>query len=231
MSAVQIIIPAAGSGKRFGGKLAKQFIKLDTKTILDHTLSAFLNSELFQTVQKIQIAVTLADPTSFNNKNYSKEVHFIKGGKTRPLSVKKAFDFLKPKDNDFILIHDGVRPLLSSALITRVYQALDQHPVVIPTLILRDTIRKFHNQKLGATINRDELRAIQTPQGFLGWVLKKAYQKFNLDDPTLTDEAILAQKLGLEIHGVEGEAANLKLTHPEDYEWLLFWQQKQKMKG
>lgn len=210
MSAIYAIIPAAGSGVRFGGK--KQEALLKGISLLDRTVSVFQKTGLFK---KIIVVGPFLPPPLRGGGEGEGEIIVVAGGKTRAESVFNGFQALKAGDDDIVLIHDAARPLVSPGLIKKVIGAAKEKGAVIPVLPLSDTVKKVKGDRIEATLDRSGLAGAQTPQGFLVKKLKKAYAKVALSE-IVTDEARLLELAGEEVFTVEGEQNNIKITTPED---------------
>ncbi len=196
------IIPAAGEGKRFGGK--KQEAVLKGKTLIDHCEQVFAGTKIFE-----KIVVVGRD---------------ISGGKTRAESVFNGFKALALQDDDVVLIHDAARPLVSPALIMKVAEETKKRKAVIPVIAVNDTMKEIRDGVVFRTVNRNSLVSVQTPQGFLAKLLRGAYQSVDLNDARWTDEAAIIESVGQKVHVVEGERRNIKVTTAEDLklcEWEL----------
>lgn len=205
------IIPAAGLGLRFGGDTKKQFLKLHGRTLLEHTLERFHSVGIFE---KIVVCLPSDELQVVNATNSFPATLFIEGGATRAESVYRGFKALNLQDDDLVLIHDAVRPLVSSELILNVVSETQKKGAVIPGLAVSDTIKRVKNSQVEATIDRNSLVAIQTPQGFLAGILKQAYEVQASFD--WTDEAMLVEREGVQVTVVEGEKSNIKVTTPFD---------------
>ncbi len=223
MKTVAIIV-AGGSGTRFGAQLPKQFLELGGMPILMRTIQAFGEGgdgsfDVIVTLPEGQMGLwhDLCDRYGFAVPH-----RVVPGGETRWHSVKNALDSIGDiADVDIIAVHDGVRPLASSALIHRILEAARHDGAAIPVVMLNDSVRQVTEESSHA-LDRSSLRAVQTPQAFDARLLLEAYaQPF---DPTFTDDASVVERLGHSVTLVEGEAANLKITRPMDLalaEYLL----------
>ncbi|MCC6238050.1 MAG: 2-C-methyl-D-erythritol 4-phosphate cytidylyltransferase [Dehalococcoidia bacterium] len=143
-----------------------------------------------------------------------RQVVCVEGGARRRDSVHAALE--AAPGAAWYLVHDGARPLATGQLVRRVLDAVRTRGAVVPGLPVADTIKRVDG--LGVvqeTLPRAELRAIQTPQAFAGDILRRAHA---LDDGDATDDAALVERLGAPVHVVDGEAANLKVTTPDDLE-------------
>ena len=135
------------------------------------------------------------------------------GGNTRAESVYLGFSQIPQAS--YVLIHDAARPNISQQLITDVIKGLANSPVIIPGINVTDTIKRVKNNTVVETIDRNELKAVQTPQGFHYEALQCAYKKIS-DRSKFTDEASLMEALIIDIKIVDGYWENLKITHPID---------------
>jgi 2-C-methyl-D-erythritol 4-phosphate cytidylyltransferase len=149
--------------------------------------------------------------------SFGAEVVVITGGDTRQDSVARALITL-PEDVDVVLVHDAARPLVPGELVTAVVAAVRQgHPAVVPGMLVVDTIKQVDgNSDVQRTVDRSELRAIQTPQGFERHVLQRAHASVDLDDSPASDDAFLVERLGLPVHVIPGHEEAFKVTRPFD---------------
>lgn len=213
---VYVIIGAAGSGKRMAVPIPKQFHKIKGKTILEHTVEKFAECTF---VDKI-ILVTAEDYQEFCRKLFADldnggRLAIVSGGKERQDSVYSAIKYLTAKGADsgsIVLIHDGVRPFVSKALIQRVCENAMAEGSAIPAVAPKDTIRHIDE----GTLDRGKLCCVQTPQGFRFDIIEKAFEKALADGFYGTDDASLVERTGHKVSVVEGEYTNIKITTPED---------------
>ncbi|RQO30886.1 2-C-methyl-D-erythritol 4-phosphate cytidylyltransferase [Taibaiella sp. KBW10] len=209
------VIVAGGKGLRMQNALPKQFLPLQDKPILYHTIAAFIEA-----IPAVRIVLVLpTEQISYANMVLQQfsggvEITIVHGGPSRFHSVKNGL--LEAKEEDIIFVHDGVRPLVSPELIQRCYAAAQAHGSAIPAITVSDSIRQVNNTG-SIAIDRNALRAIQTPQTFKGSLLLPAFAQEYRED--FTDEASVVECFGQPVHLVEGEKSNLKITTPED---LLF---------
>jgi 2-C-methyl-D-erythritol 4-phosphate cytidylyltransferase len=142
------------------------------------------------------------------------ELAVVAGGETRPESVARALINL-PHDVDVVLVHDAARPLVPVEVVSSVAAAVREgHPAVIPVLPMVDTIRSVDAAgSITGTVPRDQLRAVQTPQGFQRSVLQRAHAEV---DDSVTDDAGMVESLGIPLHAVEGHEESFKVTRPMD---------------
>lgn len=215
------IIVAGGSGTRMGVDTPKQFLPLGQKPVLLHTLEAFYRFDR-------QITIILVLPQAyFDEWNMIAEQYrfnrfpvLIVGGETRFASVKNALDIILD-DDAVVLVHDGVRPLVSTQLIKIMFDAVKLQSAVIPVLPLTSSVREKKDDSTLRYADRNRFVTVQTPQGFRLSVLKKAYeQPFS---ERFTDDASVVEQLGTDIHFVQGEPQNIKITTQADMDLAEFY--------
>ncbi len=210
------VIPAAGQGVRFGGDTRKQFLSLQDKPILLHTLEAFEASPLVNGV----VLVAPESDQAFLKKllvgtKVTKIGAIVPGGPTRQDSVKNGLSALPVCD--MVLVHDGVRPLVSVELLARTIKAAEACGAAVPGLPVRETTKQVDLQGMVVqTMDRAQLWSIQTPQAFRYEVLQRAFAQAEKDKFYGTDEAMLVERLGFPVKVVMGEPWNLKITTAED---------------
>lgn len=207
------IIPAGGIGKRFGGDTKKQFLKIAGKTLLQRTVDVFLESNLFK---KIVVCLPADDISSQGNLPEASTIAYVEGGSTRAESVFNGFNHIQAEDDDVVVIHDAVRPLLDVALIQRVADKARSKGSAIPVVPISDTVKRIDRGCVQQTLNRENLYGAQTPQGFVSRILKKGYAQLGLSNGNWTDEAMLVESIGEKIYIVEGDPKNIKVTTPID---------------
>ena len=206
------VIVAGGSGVRMGSSIPKQFLLLQNKPVLWHTVRTFLHTyddlDIVLVVSSGQEAAgrQLADDLAAG-----KRVRVTHGGATRFHSVQNGLLFVK--EDAVIFVHDGVRCLVSAELIRRCYEQTIEKGSAIPAVAATDSIRIVE----GAThrvADRSQVRIIQTPQTFLSTILLPAFAVPYND--AFTDEATVVEASGTAVHLIEGEYENLKITRPAD---------------
>ena len=209
-----VVIVAGGKGIRFGGELPKQFMPMNNKPVLMHTINAFYNCN-----NSFEIVVVIPEnhfplwADLCMRYNFTTPHKLVKGGSTRWESVKNGLNSVD--ENSIIGIHDGVRPLISSALINSLYTSADSYGAVIPAIKVIDSLRVLDtNSDKSTAVNRELYRAVQTPQVFKGNIIKAAY---NMPfEEVFTDDASVVERYGVEIKIVEGEDSNIKITSAKD---------------
>ena len=204
------IIVAGGSGTRMGTDIPKQFLELNGLTILEHTILKFhhICDEIVIVLPEIHFSLwqKLQKSEEFNCK-----VHIVAGGNTRFQSVKNGLQVL-PNDG-LVAVHDAVRPFVNTSIIENAFLTCEQKGNAVVAIPLNDSIREVVDNKSIAK-NRANYRLIQTPQCFNLAQLKTAYQTPELS--TFTDDASVFEHAGYEIHLVEGNFTNIKITTPSD---------------
>lgn len=211
MTPVSVIIVAAGEGKRFGSP--KQFARLAGKQVLDWCLGVF---EAHQSVTDVVLVLDNEERgRSFLNR-YGKISGITRGGPERQDSVYAGFLRLNAVPAPIVLVHDGARPLVGTALIDRVIKAALETGASVPVLPVEETLKRVEGQQVLETVDRSMLFRVQTPQGFRYDVLKTALARARQDGFYGTDEAALVERTGRPVKAVEGETKNLKITTPED---------------
>ncbi|WP_395626540.1 2-C-methyl-D-erythritol 4-phosphate cytidylyltransferase [Daejeonella sp.] len=206
------IIVGGGSGSRMQSETPKQFMLLNGKPILMHTIEAFYYSDL-----KPEIILVLNIDYHIFWENLCIKYKFsvphtlVKGGLQRFNSVKNGINLIKGKA--IIAIHDAVRPLPSNKLITRSFIAAEATGNAIAALKSKDSVRQ-QNGNLSKSLNRDQIYLVQTPQTFKSEILSKAYKQDYRNE--FTDDASVVERMGISINIIEGESQNIKITFPED---------------
>jgi 2-C-methyl-D-erythritol 4-phosphate cytidylyltransferase/2-C-methyl-D-erythritol 2,4-cyclodiphosphate synthase len=217
LSTFHVLIAAAGSGKRFGGELPKQYRQIGGKPLIRHTIDSFLRTPGIASLRVI------IDPE--HNDLYREAVSGldlpepITGGSERKDSIingLKAFSNLSHKD--IILIHDGARPLVRPADIHNIVHILQDHPAACLATPVADTLRRqASNDEAADPVDRSGLWAMQTPQGFHYGVIRDAHDKAP-KNKNYTDDTQMVSDLGIPVKLVQGSRTNIKVTTPEDLE-------------
>lgn len=211
MSRTSAIVVAAGAGKRFGEM--KQFAYLRGKPVLEWTLEAF---QAHGEVDAVVLVLPDEQDLKHYRMRYAKIVDIVRGGERRQDSVWQGFRLLDAAAPEVVLVHDGARPLVSPGLISRVIAAARADGAAVPALPLEDTVKEVQEGRVVRTADRTLLARTQTPQGFLYTVLKKALYQARRDRFYGTDEAMLAERVGIPVSVVEGDPRNIKITTPVD---------------
>ena len=204
-STVSVIIPAGGSGERLGASIPKALVELAGRSLIEHAVSQ---------MAPIANQIIVAAPTGFEEKFRSllgDDILVVTGGNTRADSVRSA---LAHATSEFVLVHDAARSLASTELAGRVIDALvSGNSAVIPALPVIDTMKEIDSSGfVTKTLNRENLRAVQTPQGFVTSILKSAHQS----SADATDDAALVEAIGITVKVVDGDEQALKITVSAD---------------
>lgn len=217
MTAVHLLIPAAGLGRRMGADRNKVLLTLLGQPIIAWTLRAAEEAEAVLWIGLIcQPNDQAVLQTVVDNLALQKPVVFLPGGDTRQDSVYNGLQGL-PTDATQVLIHDGARCLATADLFNRCAAALDHHQGLIAAIPVKDTIKVVNaNQQITDTPNREHLWAAQTPQGFEVALLKQCHEEGRRQGWAVTDDATLFEQCGFPVHIVPGEETNLKVTTPVD---------------
>ena len=212
MNREHALIVAGGKGTRIKTKLPKQFLELNGKPILLHTIEAF-----FRYSEKLNIVLVLPEDDFETWRDICKKYKFDKpltlqkGGETRFQSVRNGLD--KMEGPGLVAIHDGVRPLVSEDIIGASFRLAAVHKTAVAAVRLKESIRMTDQDNTKA-MDRSRFRLIQTPQTFDIAIIKQAYQI--KEDASLTDDASVAEKSGHVISLFEGSYENIKITTEED---------------
>lgn len=215
-----VIIVAAGKGKRMGTKCAKQFLDLNGKPVLAHTLDKF---EINQNIDNIIIVVG-EEQKEYCERNilkkymYKKVSAVVEGGKERQDSVYNGLKSI-PKDTSIVLVHDAVRPFIEQKQIDNVIITATEKKACALAVPVKDTIKYVNEDNvIEQTPDRNRLWAVQTPQGFTYDILIKAYEHAIKYNYIGTDDAALVEVIH-DVHIVEGSYKNIKITTKEDLDY------------
>jgi 2-C-methyl-D-erythritol 4-phosphate cytidylyltransferase len=230
---VFIIIPAAGLGTRMAPAGAarhdpKQFLNLGGQPMLVMAVGAFLQvpatHHIFVAVRKNEMERVESE---LRKHAMMEKVSVVEGGDTRQESVRNAMKMLPAEDDDIVLVHDAVRPLIDAATIQRTIESVVRHDAAIVAVPAIDTIKQVERTADGAiitsTIPRERIVLAQTPQGFRYRVLRRGMEAAEADGFLGTDEASLVERLGIEVAVVLGSPRNLKITQPGDLALAEFY--------
>lgn len=210
-----VVIPAAGQGKRMGAGHNKQFLMLEDRPLIIHTVSVFEKDP-----NCINIIV-VANPSEitdmrvlFDKWNIKKVTNVLAGGKERQDSVYEGLKVLK--EEDIVLVHDGARPFIEASRLKDLVQKASETGAAVLGVRMKDTVKRAANGLVIETIDRSSLWAVQTPQAFRLPIVLEAYRRAEEQQIVGTDDTSLVEKMGHPVHIVEGGYDNIKLTTPED---------------
>jgi len=208
------VIVAGGSGSRMNSNLPKQFLLLNGKPVLYYTIDTFLKAykdlEIILVLPEDHVAAGQEIIDAFFDYD---RIRLTEGGRTRFHSVQNGLQLIT--EESIIFVHDGVRCLLSTALIHRCYEAAKELGSAIPVIDSKDSIRMI-TEDGNEALDRNNIKLVQTPQTFHSKILLPAY-KIDYKDK-YTDEATVVEAFGLKVNLVEGEEHNIKITRPLDLE-------------
>jgi 2-C-methyl-D-erythritol 4-phosphate cytidylyltransferase len=224
MPNVGVVIAAGGKGARLGGRLPKQFLRVGNRSLLERTLMVFHG---MKEIREIVVVVpgNSRDRVERNARRIGlrKVVAVVSGGRERQESVWNGLQaFQAPPD--IVLVHDAVRPLIRRKTIREVIQGTVQHRAAVVGVRVKDTIKVegtpgFYTK----TLDRKDLWAVQTPQGFAFDLLMEGHRRARNDLYVATDDACLIERLGVPVAIVEGEYRNIKITTKDDLEIARKW--------
>lgn len=216
MSKVYAIIPAGGSGKRVGGSLPKQFLKIADKELAAYTL------EIFQKCDLVDEIIVAASPDYFKTVKTIKSKYFlnkltgiVEGGKERQDSVFNALSSIAAGDNDLIVVHDAARPLLPADVLESAINKATKFGNAVAAIKSKDTLVKG-SQTIDEYVDRENVFYVQTPQIFQYGVLLNAMKKAADENYLGTDESSIVRRTGEIVHLVEGSSLNFKVTTQSD---------------
>ncbi|MGN1033467.1 MAG: 2-C-methyl-D-erythritol 4-phosphate cytidylyltransferase [Intestinibacter sp.] len=213
---ISAIILAGGRGTRMGRDISKQFILVKEKPILYYTIKRFLECDKVENI----ILVLPKDEIEFCKKEvldkYSIKVDkIVEGGSERQQSVYNGL--MACEDTDIVLIHDGARPFVSNKIIEEGIEYAKIYGAAAPGVRSKDTIKVVDKDSFSkATLNRNELVAIQTPQVFDFNKIKLCHEKIKEDKITVTDDTMVVEYYNNKVYIYDGDYNNIKITTPED---------------
>lgn len=212
-----VIVAAAGKGERMKSKVRKPFVLLGKEPILAYTLKALNNSAVVDEIIVVLNPADLEKGRALIKKakpNKIKDV--IAGGKRRTDSIRNGLACVS-EEVDYVLVHDGCRPFVDNKIILSVLDAAETFGAAIAAVAVKPTIKQIEKGGfVAATLDRESLIDVQTPQAFKKEILWRAYAKALEESAEATDDAALVERLGLKVKVVEGSHKNIKITTPED---------------
>ncbi len=213
------VVPAAGAGRRMGGKVKKQFLSLGGEPVLTHTLRVLQSCP---EIDAIILVVPEADRGFCESEivrrgGFQKVAAIVPGGRDRQDSVYAGL--LAAKDSaERVVVHDGVRPFLTPPMVRETCRWAGQNLSAVTGVPVSDTIKSVDaERRVTETMARDRLWAIQTPQAFPYAAILQAHERALRDDFCGTDDAALVERIGLPVQIVMGSRENIKITSPADF--------------
>ncbi len=215
---IAAIVPAAGAGVRMEAAQPKQFLPLGGRPLLVHTLERLSASPLLETVVVVvpadwvaKVRAELVEPYGL-----AKVGAIVAGGGERQDSVAAGLESL-PSEAELVVVHDGVRPFVTQAMVAAVVEAARSVGAAAAAIPVADTVKRVADGAVVETISRDGLFRLQTPQAFRREVLAEAIGRARSDGVVATDDSTLVERLGLPVRVVAGAEFNLKVTTAEDW--------------
>jgi 2-C-methyl-D-erythritol 4-phosphate cytidylyltransferase len=211
---VAVVVPAGGTGARLGSRMPKQFLPLGRQPILAATLRHFRRHPRVG-------AIVVAAPAAHVGRTRrvlvggGAPVTVVVGGPTRQESVWAAVQ-AAPPSTAVILVHDAVRPFVTRALVDTLVAAAERDGAAVCGLPITETVKRVRDGIVDATLDRDGLWSVQTPQAFRAAILREAHDKARRDGFVGTDDAMLVERLGHPVRMVTGLAENVKITTADD---------------
>ncbi len=213
------IIVAAGGGTRFGGDTPKQFLEISGKPLLVHTLERFEECGAIGSIVLVLASDRVSELSDIGKKyQIPKLTRVVPGGATRSESVSRGLAAI-PGGCDVVAVHDGARPLVTADEIAATVRAAAEFGAACLTAPVTDTIKEISGGVIRRTIDRSTLRRALTPQAFRYDILRRAFDGADLGD-NATDECCLVEKLGVSIHVIDGSPRNIKVTTPDDLNFV-----------
>ncbi len=210
------VVPAAGSGRRFGGSTPKQYLKLHNQLIMVHSINRLFALPLLGCVIAISPDDELAQTLHYQNPSL---LHFVAGGAERMDSVLAGLEFLQDRaaSDDWVLVHDVARPCIAVDSLNKLHETLIGDAVGgILAISVRDTLKKAVDGNIVETVARDHLWQAQTPQMFRFGLLRDALIAAKQQNFQVTDEASAVELAGFSVKIVEGRMDNIKVTYSDD---------------
>lgn len=214
------LIPAAGMGRRMGASINKQYLQLNGMPIVARTISVFEQSPLIYAIY----LVIPAEEIPYCRKHvveacgFRKITAIVPGGKERQNSVMNGLNAMREhvSDDDVVLIHDGVRPLVTEHMLRESIKTARLHDGALVAVPVKDTIKTVHGGIVSDTPPRESLWQAQTPQSFRFGTILNACLSAEANGFSGTDDASLVERTGGKVHIIQGDYRNIKITTPED---------------
>lgn len=211
------LIVAAGSSERMGGDIPKPYLEVDGKALLAHTVSIFLSHP---GIDGVRVVARRKDHGRYRKAMQDLTLFpLVVGGATRQESVRRGLEALRHVGPKYVLVHDAARASVSHALIDRVLAGLIKNDAVIPGIPVTDTLKQAEAGVISRTVPRENLYAVQTPQGFDYTKLLAAHEECK--GQALTDDAAVMEAAGHRVTLIEGDPDNFKITTPHDIEKFM----------
>lgn len=217
-----ILVLAAGVGSRMNAEKPKQFLTLQGRPLIYHTLNNLLSIGIDLDIYLVVQPEYVKEVQDIIQNNFDGEsIGVLHGGKERFHSTQEALKQIP--DYDFILIHDAARPFITRKLILDGLELVRQHPAVVPVVEVTDSMRQVKEDGKSEILDRKCLKSVQTPQFFQGNILKGVYERVTYN-VMYSDDASVLEKAGYPVTLTKGDINNIKITYPLDLiigEYLL----------
>ena len=216
---VTALIPAAGMGKRMGAEINKQYLLLDGKPILAHTIAVFEAASVVDDIYVIipEQEIPYCREEVVTRFGFGKVRAVVAGGSERQYSVLNGLRAVaEPRDDDVVLIHDGVRPFVTPEILRHAVDAAAAHDCALVAVPAKDTVKMVTAGVITETPPRENIWLAQTPQAFRYGVIRAAHEAAEAEGFLGTDDACLVERLGRSVRVVMGDYRNIKITTPED---------------
>ncbi len=213
------LIPAAGMGKRMGAGVNKQYLLLNGKPIVAHTIALFDTAPFIDDIYLVipEPEIPYCCEHVVERYGFAKVRRIVPGGAERQNSVLNGLRAREEGgDDDLVLIHDGVRPFVPLHVLERALEVAQFHDGALVAVPAKDTIKSVADGIVTGTPPREGLWLAQTPQAFRYGVIRAAHEIAEAEGFLGTDDAMLVERLGKDIHVVLGDYRNIKITTPED---------------
>ena len=215
MDKFSVIITAGGTSSRYGTKNKKKE-KIKDLTAIEETVNKFINND---NIDEIIIPANISVIDDFQAILKNQKINIIRGGDTRQKSV---FNALKVVKNDYVLIHDGARPLVTEEIINNTIKSTLKYGAVSVMIKTTDTIKEVDdNGKIIRTIDRSKLYNTQTPQGFKTQIILDAHNR--LQNGNYTDDCSMLEELNIPVYIVNGSSTNIKITVKNDLDFAKLY--------
>ncbi len=212
------LIPAAGMGKRMGAGINKQYLLLDGKPIVARTLTVFEEAPFVDDIYVItpEAEIPYCREQVVERYGFTKVRSVVPGGAERQHSVLNGLRATDADDDDVVLIHDGVRPFISAAVLKHATEVAAESDGALVAVPAKDTVKIVLDGVARETPPREQLWLAQTPQAFRYGVIRAAHEIAAAEGFLGTDDAMLVERLGKDVRVVMGDYRNIKITTPED---------------
>ncbi|MFT5170056.1 MAG: 2-C-methyl-D-erythritol 4-phosphate cytidylyltransferase [Lysobacterales bacterium] len=215
MIKAQAIIPCAGIGARLKTDVSKPFVEIAGQPLFIHTLVAFEKSAVDSIVLVVHVNEVENVKSIVSQQDFNKKITIIVGGNTRRDSVNNGLQSID-EDTQIVVVHDAARPLIDPSIIDKSIEQCVLAKAIIVAVPAKSTMKEVQDGLVLATLDRNRLWEVQTPQTFEKELLKEAHaQEISIE---ATDDSMLVENLGVPVKILEGEYKNIKVTTVEDLE-------------